>query len=138
MAPLGRADSPVHKTTAAVLPAATIAPAAAVTTVAPGVTAVAPLVAALAVFPLAGSTAVFELVATAIAPLALGDKVTVELWAVKQRAPCTFTNSIDTALEAVREPAVAVVQLIRSAVRGAGLSGLAEDCAGGKQGLKGE
>ena len=49
-----------------------------------GATAVAPFVAALAVFPLAGSTAVFELVTTTVAPLALGDKVTVELWAVKQ------------------------------------------------------
>jgi len=97
-----------------------------VAAVAPGATAVAPLVVALAVFPLAGSTAVFELVTTTVAPLALGDKVTVALWAVNQLAPCTFTDSIDTALEAVRKPAVAVVELIWS------------HGAGGKQGLKGE
>ena len=101
MAPLGRADSPVHKTAAAVLPAATIAPAAAVTTVAPGVTAVAPLVAALAVFPLSGTTAVLELVATAVFPFALGNKVAIELRAAEQSAPRPFTNSIDAAFNAV-------------------------------------
>ena len=99
--------SPVHKPSAAVSPATTIAPSAAVRAIPPARAAVAPLIAALAVFPLAGATAVFEFMAAAVAPLAFGHELTVELGGLEQGAPAAVANAFDARIDAV--------ELVRSA-----------------------
>ncbi len=122
--------SPVHKSSAAVSPATTIGPSAAVGAIAPGGAAVAPFIAALAVFPLAGASAVFEFMAAAVAPFALGHELTIEFGGLEQRAPAAIANVFDARIDAVA--------LVWGAEGGGGFCALAENSTGGDQSLEGD